>query len=168
MDFLSLDDFKNTKADPKWSAFDYLLEVLSLDDFKNICSALKDNPWGRKAPSTISMAIATGYRKGKGKGRAGENMARRREVPLPCRLSIPFSQVQSHAFLTESEAELLEGNNTIRARLLEPSMMETENNGLKDKTVVRLWSFRLNSALCFGTPKALSFVSLSEVLKQIL
>ncbi|KAK8677171.1 hypothetical protein V6N13_142726 [Hibiscus sabdariffa] len=83
MDFLSLDDFKNTKADPKWSAFDYLLEVLSLDDFKNICSALKDNPWGRKAPSTISMAIATGYRKGKGKGRAGENMARRREVPLP-------------------------------------------------------------------------------------
>ncbi|KAE8653732.1 hypothetical protein F3Y22_tig00117056pilonHSYRG00081 [Hibiscus syriacus] len=89
------------------------------------------------------------------------------------RLSIPFSQVQSHAFLTESEAQHLEGkNNTITALLLEPSMVKTEvnlnkwvmgkssmyviktawnsvvkNNGLKDTTVVRLWSFRANSTL---------------------
>ncbi|KAL4379786.1 hypothetical protein GQ457_02G023340 [Hibiscus cannabinus] len=43
-------------------------------------------------------------------------------------LSILLSQIQSHAFLTESEAKLLEGNNDVRANLLEPSMVETELN----------------------------------------
>ncbi|KAK8579526.1 hypothetical protein V6N13_142725 [Hibiscus sabdariffa] len=228
MDFLSLDDFKNTKVDPKWSVFDYLLEVVRVAQEKaakkrygfSTLKHLQCNEGQSMGKKSSILNVNWGQeRKSQGQNRGEHGQKKRRAMALvpPCappslphiftrriqemggqnlvfviekklffsdvnpqasRLSIPFSQVRSHAFLTESEAELLEGNNAIRARLLEPSMVETEvnfnkwamnkcsmyvittswnsvvkNNGLKDKTVVRLWSFRLNSTLCLALQK---------------
>ncbi|KAK8715724.1 hypothetical protein V6N13_043052 [Hibiscus sabdariffa] len=40
---------------------------------------MKDNPWGRKAASAMAVLMSMGNRKGKAKGKADENMAKRRE-----------------------------------------------------------------------------------------
>ncbi|MBA0804042.1 hypothetical protein Gohar_014196 [Gossypium harknessii] len=96
----------------------------------------------------------------------------------PLRLLIPFSQVESHEFLNESEVERLKNKEAIKACLVEPSMEETEinfkwwdmrknsmyvittswnsivkNNRLKVEDVVQLWSFRVNSTLYFALQK---------------
>ncbi|TYG88035.1 hypothetical protein ES288_A13G263000v1 [Gossypium darwinii] len=98
--------------------------------------------------------------------------------PQASRLLIPFSQVESHEFLNKSEVELLKNKEAIKACLVEPSMEEIEinfkrwdmrkksmyvvttswnsivkNNKLKAEDVVQLWSFRVNSILCFVLQK---------------
>ncbi|KAE8732075.1 Detected protein of unknown function [Hibiscus syriacus] len=260
MDLLSLDDFKNTKTDPQWTAFDYLLKAVEVDQQKAAkgrygssssehlqCNggesmrkkrSIHNVNWGQKTQilrqnreehgvadrpqvNTVVRISYTRNRSGvlmvrvlnRGRGRvfgyfgftvivavagaiaavagaiaavAGNSddgeivisrngrrkfgFRDREETVLLGRQSAsqstfdPFSQVQSHAFLTESEAQHLEGkNNAITALLLEPSMVETEvnfnkwnmgktsmyviktawnsvvkNNGLRDTSVVRL------------------------------
>ncbi|KAE8653733.1 SET domain protein 16 isoform 1 [Hibiscus syriacus] len=208
MDFLCSDDFKNTKVDPQWTGFDYLLKAVEVDQEK---AAKKRSPidnagesMGKKRERPRRSREEHGRKKRRAtvlvppcsppllpqsfmqrvEEMGGGNLVFVIEKklffsdvnPQASRLSIPFSQVQSHVFLTESEAQHLEGkNNTITALLLEPSMVKTEvnfrkwmmgkspmyviktawnsivkNNGLKDTTVVRLWSFRADSTLCFA------------------
>ncbi|KAE8691936.1 hypothetical protein F3Y22_tig00110864pilonHSYRG00126 [Hibiscus syriacus] len=233
MDLLSLDDFKNTKTDPQWTAFDYLLKAVEVDQQKaakgrhgfNSSEHLRCNGGESVGKKRFIHNVIVNFNWGQktqilrqNREEHGPKKRRTMELIPPCappllpqrfrqrieemgganlvfviekklfysdvnqqasRLSIPFSQVQSHAFLTESEALHLEGkNNTITALLLEPSMVKTEvnfnkwtmgkssmyviktawntvvkNNGLKDTTVVRLWSFRANSTLCFALQK---------------
>ncbi|XVF85247.1 hypothetical protein PTKIN_Ptkin17bG0102600 [Pterospermum kingtungense] len=98
---------------------------------------------------------------------------------IASRLSMPFSQLKTHEFLTKAEAERLKNvKNFIKACLLEPSMKESgitfkrwnygksssyvlnkgwnsvvESNGLKVGDTVQVWSFRVNSELCFALVK---------------
>ncbi|KAK8582869.1 hypothetical protein V6N13_069637 [Hibiscus sabdariffa] len=94
------------------------------------------------------------------------------------RFSVPFSQVKTHDFLTGTEAQSLADKNPMQVRLLEPSMKETtltfnrwemsktklyvmtkawnsvvQHNKLEEGNVVQLWSFRVNSELCFALVK---------------
>ncbi|TYH36630.1 hypothetical protein ES332_D13G277000v1 [Gossypium tomentosum] len=98
--------------------------------------------------------------------------------PQASRLLIPVSQVESREFLNESEVERLKNKEAIQACLVEPSMEETEinfkwwdmrknsmyvittswnsivkNNRLKVEDIVQLWSFRVDSTLCFALQK---------------
>ncbi|XVE92148.1 hypothetical protein REPUB_Repub01dG0072200 [Reevesia pubescens] len=100
--------------------------------------------------------------------------------PQASRFSIPFSQLKTHKFLSETEAKYLEdGTKALKVCLLQPSMKETEvtfkrwkymgksssyvmnntwnsvvnNNPLKIDDVVQLWSFRVKSKLCFALVK---------------
>ncbi|XVF85214.1 hypothetical protein PTKIN_Ptkin17bG0100200 [Pterospermum kingtungense] len=98
---------------------------------------------------------------------------------IASRLSMPFSQLKTHEFLTKAEAERLKNvKNYIKVWLLEPSMKESgitfkrwnygtsssyvlnkgwnsvvESNGLKVGDTVQVWSFRVNSELCFALVK---------------
>ncbi|XP_021295004.1 B3 domain-containing protein At5g24050-like [Herrania umbratica] len=92
--------------------------------------------------------------------------------------SIPFSQIQSHEFLYKKEAEDLNDKKDMQVRLLEPSLEEitlsfrrwnmvkssmyvlttrwnsvVKNNQLEIGDVVQLWSFRVESCLCFALVK---------------
>ncbi|MBA0642580.1 hypothetical protein Goklo_026937, partial [Gossypium klotzschianum] len=92
--------------------------------------------------------------------------------------SIPFSQVKTHDFLNEAEAKELTGKNPMQEWLLDPSMKGTsitfnkwvmgssslyvltntwnpvvKNNQLKKGDMVQLWSFQVNSLLCFALVK---------------
>ncbi|EOY23524.1 Uncharacterized protein TCM_015393 [Theobroma cacao] len=94
------------------------------------------------------------------------------------RLSIPFSQIQRHEFLCKKEVEYLNDKKDMQVRLVEPSLEETtlsfrrwnmknssmyvltktwnsvvKNNQLKIDDVVQLWSFRVESSLCFALVK---------------
>ncbi|XP_021294876.1 B3 domain-containing protein At1g05920-like [Herrania umbratica] len=94
------------------------------------------------------------------------------------RLSIPFSQIQRHEFLCKEEVEYLNDKKDMQVRLVEPSLEETtlsfrrwnmtkssmyvltktwnsvvKNNQLKIDDVVQLWSFRVESSLCFALVK---------------
>ncbi|PPR98660.1 hypothetical protein GOBAR_AA22001 [Gossypium barbadense] len=98
--------------------------------------------------------------------------------PTASRFSIPFSQVKTHDFLNEAEAKELDDKNSMQVWLLDPSMRETsitlnkwvmgssslyvltntwnpvvKNNQLKKGDMVQLWSFRVNSLLCFALVK---------------
>ncbi|KAB2022704.1 hypothetical protein ERO13_D07G208050v2 [Gossypium hirsutum] len=98
--------------------------------------------------------------------------------PTASRFSIPFSQVKTHDFLNEAEAKELDDKNPMQVWLLDPSMKGTnitfnkwvmgssslyvltntwnpvvKNNQLKKGEMVQLWSFRLNSLLCFALVK---------------
>ncbi|TYG78473.1 hypothetical protein ES288_D02G061700v1 [Gossypium darwinii] len=98
--------------------------------------------------------------------------------PTASRFSIPFSQVKTHDFLNEAEAKELDDKNSMQVWLLDPSMRGTsitlnkwvmrssslyvltntwnplvKNNQLKKGDMVQLWSFRVNSLLCFALVK---------------
>ena len=98
--------------------------------------------------------------------------------PGASRFSIPFSQIQTHEFLYKKEAEDLNENKVMEVRLLDPSLKEktltfkkwrmgkcstyvltkmwnwvAKNNQLKIDDVVQLWSFRVESKLCFALVK---------------
>ncbi|MBA0605671.1 hypothetical protein Godav_018222 [Gossypium davidsonii] len=98
--------------------------------------------------------------------------------PTASRFSIPFSQVKTHDFLNEAEAKELDDKNPMQVWLLDPSMKGTnitfnkwvmgssslyvltntwnpvvKNNQLKKGEMVQLWSFRVNSLLCFALVK---------------
>ncbi|XVF02727.1 hypothetical protein REPUB_Repub04eG0199100 [Reevesia pubescens] len=100
--------------------------------------------------------------------------------PTASRFSMPFSQLKTHDFLNTTEAKALEDKrNAVQVCLLEPSMKETEvtfkrwyysgknssyvltstwnsvveNNQLKIGDIVQLWSFRVESKLCFALVK---------------
>ncbi|KAK8582922.1 hypothetical protein V6N13_069688 [Hibiscus sabdariffa] len=86
--------------------------------------------------------------------------------PTASRFFVPFSQVKTHDFLTGTEAQSLAGKNPMQVRLLEPCMKETtltfnrpqcagrdKHNKLEEGNVVQLWSFRVNSELCFALVK---------------
>ncbi|EOY23525.1 Uncharacterized protein TCM_015394 [Theobroma cacao] len=98
--------------------------------------------------------------------------------PRASRFSIPFSQIQSHEFLYKKEAEDLNDEKSMEVSLLEPSLEETtlsfrrwnmvkssmyvlttmwnsvvKNNQLEIDDVVQLWSFRVESCLCFALVK---------------
>ncbi|KAE8690823.1 SET domain protein 16 isoform 1 [Hibiscus syriacus] len=91
------------------------------------------------------------------------------------RFSVPFSQVKSHDFLTKIEADGLAHKKPMQVCFLDPSMEKTtmtfnrwdmgknslyvmigswnsvvESNKLKKDEIVQLWSFRMNSQLCFA------------------
>ena len=98
--------------------------------------------------------------------------------PGASRFSIPFSQIQTHEFLYKKEVEDLNENKVMKVSLLDPSLKETpltfkrwrmgkcltyvlttmwnlvaKNNQLKIDDVVQLWSFRVESSLCFALVK---------------
>ncbi|XVF10052.1 hypothetical protein REPUB_Repub07fG0150400 [Reevesia pubescens] len=98
--------------------------------------------------------------------------------PGASRLSIPFSQIQTHEFLNKKEAENLKEKKGMKVSLLDPSLKKTKptfnrwnmgksqmyvlnktwngvakTNQLKIDDVVQLWSFRVNSSLCFALVK---------------
>ncbi|XP_007039019.2 PREDICTED: B3 domain-containing protein At5g24050 [Theobroma cacao] len=98
--------------------------------------------------------------------------------PGASRFSIPFSQIRGHEFLYKKEAEDLKDKKDMQVRLLEPSLEETtlnfwrwnmvkssmyvlttmwnsvvRNNQLEIDDVVQLWSFRVESRLCFALVK---------------
>ncbi|KAL4319557.1 hypothetical protein GQ457_18G022000 [Hibiscus cannabinus] len=98
--------------------------------------------------------------------------------PTASRFSVPFSQVKTHEFLTGTEAQSLAGKNPMEVRLLEPCMKETtltfnmwemsktklyvmtkawnsvvQRNNLGEGNTVQLWSFRVNTELCFALVK---------------
>ncbi|KAE8687753.1 SET domain protein 16 isoform 1 [Hibiscus syriacus] len=98
--------------------------------------------------------------------------------PTASRFSVPFSQLRTHDFLTETEAQQLAGKNPMEVRLLDPYMEETTlsfnrwemgknklyamttawnsvvmNNRLVNGNIVQLWSFRVSSELCFALVK---------------
>ncbi|KAE8719328.1 SET domain protein 16 isoform 1 [Hibiscus syriacus] len=91
------------------------------------------------------------------------------------RFSVPFLQVKSHDFLTKTEADDLAHKKPMQVSFLDPSMEKTtmtfnkwnmgksslyvmteswnsvvETNKLKKDETVQLWSFRVNSELCFA------------------
>ncbi|KAE8690822.1 SET domain protein 16 isoform 1 [Hibiscus syriacus] len=91
------------------------------------------------------------------------------------RFSVPFSQVKSHDFLTTIEADDLAHKKPMQVCFLDPSMEKTtmtfnrwdmgknslyvmieswnsvvKSNKLKKDEIVQLWSFRMNSELCFA------------------
>ncbi|XP_039015186.1 putative B3 domain-containing protein At2g27410 [Hibiscus syriacus] len=91
------------------------------------------------------------------------------------RFSVPFSQVKSHDFLTKTEADDLAHKKPMQVCFLDPSMEKTtmtfnrwdmgknslyvmieswnsvvESNKLKKDEIVQIWSFRMNSELCFA------------------
>ncbi|GMI70813.1 hypothetical protein HRI_000750600 [Hibiscus trionum] len=98
--------------------------------------------------------------------------------PTASRFSVPFSQVKTHDFLTGTKAQSLAGKNPMEVRVLDPSMKETtltfniwemsktklyvmtkawnsvvQSNRLEEGNTVQLWSFRVNSELCFALVK---------------
>ncbi|MBA0642594.1 hypothetical protein Goklo_026950, partial [Gossypium klotzschianum] len=101
------------------------------------------------------------------------------QLPPPgIRFSIPFSQVKTHDFLNEAEAKDLAHKNPMLVCLLDPSLKQTsitfnkcvmgntslyvltdtwnsvvKNNQLEKGVMVQLWSFRVNSLLCFALLK---------------
>ncbi|MBA0706352.1 hypothetical protein Golax_018466, partial [Gossypium laxum] len=95
--------------------------------------------------------------------------------PTVSRFSIPFSQVKTHDFLNEAEAKELAHKNPMQVCLLDPSLKQTsitfnkwvmgntslyvltstwnslvKNNQLEKGDMVQLWSFQVNSLLCFA------------------
>ncbi|GMI87711.1 hypothetical protein HRI_002440400 [Hibiscus trionum] len=95
--------------------------------------------------------------------------------PTASRLSIPLSQVKTHEFLKKTEADDLANQSPMQVCLLDPSMEKTtmtlnrwemgktslyvmteswnsvvKNNRLKKGDIVQLWSFRVDSNLCFA------------------
>ncbi|XVE58383.1 hypothetical protein DITRI_Ditri04bG0165500 [Diplodiscus trichospermus] len=98
--------------------------------------------------------------------------------PVAARFSIPFSQIQTHEFLHREEAEDLNEKKAMEVKFLDPSLKETtltfkkwsmgksstynltkkwnevvKNNQLNVDDVVQLWSFRVESKLCFALVK---------------
>ncbi|KAB2045679.1 hypothetical protein ES319_D01G177900v1 [Gossypium barbadense] len=95
--------------------------------------------------------------------------------PTANRFSIPFSQVKTHDFLNEVEAKELAHKTPMQMCLLDPSLKQTsitfnkwvmgntslyvltntwnsvvKNNQLEKGDMVQLWSFQVNSLLCFA------------------
>ncbi|KAH1033720.1 hypothetical protein J1N35_045894 [Gossypium stocksii] len=204
MELLTSEDFKNTKIQPEWTAMDYLLEVVRVDQEKMqepIFMKKKKN--GRlkrkrqtdgennknKRPITSyppKPLMPEGLERHIVENMGGSNcvLVIQKQLffsdvnPQASRLLIPFSQVESHEFLNESEVERLKNKEAIKACLVEPSMKETEinfkwwdmrknlmyvittswnsivkNNRLKAEDVIQLWSFRVDSTLCFALQK---------------
>ncbi|MBA0642498.1 hypothetical protein Goklo_026874 [Gossypium klotzschianum] len=95
--------------------------------------------------------------------------------PTASRFSIPFSQVKTHDFLNEAEAKELAHKTPMQMCLLDPLLKQTsitfnkwvmgntslyvltntwnsvvKNNQLEKGDMVQLWSFQVNSLLCFA------------------
>ncbi|TYG70908.1 hypothetical protein ES288_D05G352000v1 [Gossypium darwinii] len=172
MELLGFEDFKDTNVDPKWTTFDYLLEVTRVDQEK-----LEQRSFKIKKKNGLK-------RKHQFKE---ENSKNKRLIKLffsnvnfqASQFLIPFSQLKSHEFLNEFEIKYLKTKkDAIKAHLLDPSMEEIEinfnkwlmgnssmyivttfwnsivkNNQLEVDNVVQLWSFRVNSTLCFALRK---------------
>ncbi|XVE68270.1 hypothetical protein DITRI_Ditri09bG0054000 [Diplodiscus trichospermus] len=98
--------------------------------------------------------------------------------PVACRFSIPLSQTQTHEYLYKEEAEDLDEKKAMEVQFLDPSLKETtlifkkwsmgksstynltkkwnevvKNNQLNIDDVVQLWSFLVESKLCFALVK---------------
>ncbi|KAH1084150.1 hypothetical protein J1N35_023911 [Gossypium stocksii] len=198
LELLRLEDFKDTNVDPKWSAFDYLLEVTRVDQEKSQqrSSMQEKNELKRKHQNSKNKRPIVSYPlpllPQSFKQHIVEKLGGSDFVlviqkklffsdvnPQASRFLIPFSQLKSHEFLNDSEVKYLKTKkDAIKARLLEPSMKETEinfnkwvmgnssmyvittswnsivkNNQLEVDNIVQLWSFRVNSTLCFALQK---------------
>ncbi|KAB2006522.1 hypothetical protein ES319_D11G351600v1 [Gossypium barbadense] len=204
MELLSSEDFKNTKIEPEWTAMDYLLEVVRVEHEKmqeqifmkekkngqlKRKRRIQEDSNKNKRPITSYPSkplLPEGLKRHIVENMGGSNcvLVIQKQLffsdvnPQASRLLIPFSQVESHEFLNESEVERLKKKEAIKACLVEPSMEETEinfkwwdmrknlmyvittswnsivkNNRLKVEDVVQLWSFRVNSTLYFALQK---------------
>lgn len=197
MEFLSSEDFKNTRIQPQWTAMDYLLEVVRVDQEKTKKKndrlkrkrRIQEENNKNKRPVTSyppKSPLPEGLKQHIVENMGGSNcvLVIQKQLffsdvnPQASRLLIPFSQVESHEFLNESEVECLNNKEAIKAPLVEPSMEEAEinfkrwdmrkkpmyavttswnsivkNNQLEVEDVIQLWSFRINSTLCFALLK---------------
>lgn len=197
MEFLSSEDFKNTRIQPQWTAMDYLLEVVRVDQEKTKKKndrlkrkrRIQEENNKNKRPVTSyppKSPLPEGLKRHIVENMGGSNcvLVIQKQLffsdvnPQASRLLIPFSQVESHEFLNESEVECLNNKEAIKAPLVEPSMEEAEinfkrwdmrkkpmyavttswnsivkNNQLEVEDVIQLWSFRINSTLCFALLK---------------
>ncbi|MBA0634224.1 hypothetical protein Godav_022195, partial [Gossypium davidsonii] len=137
MELLSSEDFKNTKIEPEWTAMDYLLEVVRVEPITSY-------PSKPLLPEGLKRHIVENM--------GGSNcvLVIQKQLffsdvnPQASRLLIPFSQVESHEFLNESEVERLKNKEAIKACLVEPSMEETEIN-------FKWWDMRKNSMYVITT-----------------
>ncbi|TYH46925.1 hypothetical protein ES332_D11G374400v1 [Gossypium tomentosum] len=148
MELLRLEDFKDTNVDPKWSAFDYLLEVTRVDQEKSQQrnSMQKKNKLKRKHQNSKNKRPIVSYPPPLLPQSLKQHIVEKlggpdcvlviqkklffSDVnPQSSRFLIPFSQLKSHEFLNESEVKHLKTKkDVIKARLLEPSMDEIKIN----------------------------------------
>ncbi|MBA0819199.1 hypothetical protein Gohar_025702 [Gossypium harknessii] len=188
MELLGFEDFKDTNVDPKWTTFDYLLEVTRVDQEKLQQRSFKIKKVGNKS---LGFGCLGSMQEKNGLKRKHqfkeENSKNKRPIlsypptlfPQTSQFLIPFSQLKSHEFLNEFEIKYLKTKkDAIKAHLLDPSMEEIEinfnkwlmgnssmyiittswnsivkNNQLEVDNVVQLWSFRVDSTLCFALRK---------------
>ncbi|XP_040960927.1 B3 domain-containing protein At5g38500-like [Gossypium hirsutum] len=136
MELLRLEDFKDTNVDPKWSAFDYLLEVTRVDQEKSQQrnSMQKKNKLKRKHQNSKNKRPIVSYPPPLLPQSLKQHIVEKlggsdcvlviqkklffSDVnPQASRFLIPFSQLKSHEFLNESEVKHLKTKkDVIKAR----------------------------------------------------
>ncbi|XP_040940784.1 B3 domain-containing protein At2g24670-like [Gossypium hirsutum] len=164
MELLTSEDFKNTRIQPEWTAMDYLLEVVRVDQekmqeqtfmnkkkngrLKRKLQIQEENNKNKRPITSYPPKPLTpeGLKQHIVENMGGSNcvLVIQKQLflsdvnPQASRLLIPFSQVESHEFLNESEVERLKNKKAIKACLVEPSMEETEIN-------FKMWDMRKKS-----------------------
>ncbi|KAK8329818.1 hypothetical protein V6Z12_A11G350600 [Gossypium hirsutum] len=148
VELLRLEDFKDTNVDPKWSAFDYLLEVTRVDQEKlqQRSSMQEKNELKRKYQNSRNKRPIVSYPPPLLPQSLKQHIVQilggsdcvlviQKKLffsyvnPQASQFLISFSQLKSHEFLNESEVKHLKTKkDAIKARLLEASMKETEIN----------------------------------------